>query len=106
MQQIPAYESVGTTYRNAFEYHEGWVFVDSDYTGQELCLIAHASQDDVWFKAIENGHDLHSVTAAMVFGKKWEAATEETCAFKAKKDKCKCKGHKTLRTAIKTINFG
>jgi hypothetical protein len=106
MQQIPAYEAVGTRYRNCFIYEKGWKFVDSDYTGQELCLIAYASQDDVWYKAIERGEDLHSVTAAMVFGKKWTDATQEGCVFESKRDKCKCKGHKTFRTAIKSVNFG
>jgi len=106
MQQIPAYEAVGTAYRNCFIYTPGWKFVDSDYTGQELCLIAHASQDDVWYKAIEKGEDLHSVTAAMVFGAKWDSATQEGCVYKSDKQKCKCSGHKTLRNAIKTINFG
>lgn len=93
-------------YRNSFIYDEGWDFVDSDFTGQELALIAHASQDDVWRVAIENGEDLHSITASMVFGRKWEVATESDCTFKKTKQKCSCKGHKTLRTAIKTINFG
>lgn len=106
MQQIPAYEAVGTRYRNCFTYEPGWKFVDSDYTGQELCLIASASQDDVWYKAIERGEDLHSVTAAMVFGKKWTEGTEEGCVFALKRDKCKCKKHKTLRNAIKSVNFG
>ena len=106
MQQIPGYEAVGNRYRNCFIYEPGWKFVDSDYTGQELCLIAFASQDDVWYKAIERGEDLHSVTAAMVFGKKWTDATQDGCVFVTKRDKCKCKGHKTFRTAIKSVNFG
>jgi DNA polymerase I-like protein with 3'-5' exonuclease and polymerase domains len=93
-------------YRNSFTYDPDWVFVDSDFTGQELCLIAFASQDDVWYKAIERGEDLHSVTAAMVFGRKWTAATQGDCVFATDRQKCKCAGHQTLRTAVKTINFG
>jgi len=134
MQNIPAKEKVGTRYRNAFEYTPGWKFVDSDFSGQELALIAHAAQDEVWFTAIQNGQDLHSVTAEMVFKDKWKNATSPGCtyynasyvkgddvltveAYKAAgepegftyftgKQKCKCKGHKTLRSGVKTINFG
>lgn len=106
MQNIPAKESVGTRYRNCFIYQPGWKFVDSDYTGQELALIAFASNDDVWYKAIERGEDLHSVTAAMVYGHEWEIATDDHCDFRLYRQKCKCKKHKLLRNAIKTINFG
>lgn len=125
MQQIPAKESPDeivkpwleanpgkkptdyyNRYRNCFTYTPGWEFVDSDYTGQELCLIAFVSQDDVWLKAIERGEDLHSVTAQMVFGTEWERATDSGCAYQAHKQKCKCAGHKRMRTAVKTINFG
>lgn len=106
MQNIPAKESIGNRYRNAFIYTSGWKFVDSDYTGQELALIAFASKDDVWYKAIERGEDLHSVTASMVYGAEWEKYSEDGCSFKLKRQKCKCKGHKTLRNAVKTINFG
>lgn len=125
MQQIPAkegFEEIGEIwlknnpgkkmsdfylrYRNAFFYLKGWDFVDSDYTGQELALIAESSQDEVWFEAIKEGKDLHSVTASMVFGKAWEKETLSTCAFAANHQKCKCPGHKTMRNKIKTVNFG
>lgn len=134
MQNIPAKEKVGTRYRNAFEYTPGWKFVDSDFSGQELALIAHAAQDEVWFTAIQNGEDLHSVTAEMVFKDTWKKGQEENCTyynpsyvkgddvltiaayneagkpegfkFCKGKQKCKCKKHKTLRTGVKTINFG
>lgn len=93
-------------YRNCFYSVNGWKFVDSDLVGQELALIAFASKDDVWSTTIERGEDLHSVTAAKVFGKRWDAAAELGCDFVRNKQKCKCKGHKTFRNAIKVINFG
>ena len=72
MQNIPAKKSVGNRYRNCF-YTPGRLIVDSDYTGQELCLIAFGSQDPVWLECLRTGQDLHSVTAAMVFEKDWKA---------------------------------
>lgn len=114
MQQIPAKEEVGNRYRNCFLPHdEGWLIVDSDYASQELVMIAFISNDPVWLGALKRGEDLHSVCAELVFGQEWKRAAEKDCAYYALKpdgtpahQKCKCKGHKTLRTDVKTINFG
>lgn len=93
-------------YRNAFIWHAGFKFVDSDYRSQELAVIAQLAKDEAWFQAILNGDDLHSVTAAMVFGAKWSNAAQPDCKYTATRQKCKCPGHKTMRNAIKSINFG
>jgi DNA polymerase I-like protein with 3'-5' exonuclease and polymerase domains len=106
MQNIPAKESVGTRYRNAFVAEEGWVYVDSDYASQELVVIAFISGDPVWTKALKEGKDLHSVCAELVFKDKWKRAAEPDCAYYKTQQKCKCKGHKRLRDSVKTINFG
>lgn len=106
MQQIPAKESVGNRYRNCFIAPPDWKFVSSDYNSQELVVIAEISQDPVWIDALQKGEDLHSICAALVFGNEWTLAAEPGCAFVAHKDKCKCKKHKTMRTAVKTVNFG
>lgn len=113
MQNIPAKESVGNRYRNCFIAPEGWRFVDSDYSSQELVCIAYLSKDPVWQDALEKGQDLHSVAAEVVYGRKWKDAAESGCAYyhlntegKPSKEKCKCKKHKTMRQACKTINFG
>lgn len=105
MQQIPSKEHLQNRYRESFKYKD-WPWVGSDYKGQELACIAHIAQDDVWFEAIKNDLDLHSITAAMVFKEKWKAATEPGCIYEKEKQKCKCSGHKVLRSATKTINFG
>jgi DNA polymerase I-like protein with 3'-5' exonuclease and polymerase domains len=105
MQQIPA----DNMYRNCFEPGiPGWVFVSADYTSQELTLIAHASQDPVWLKALKDGQDLHSVCAELVFGKDWLNSADPDCAYYKdnSKQKCECKRHKKLRQSVKTINFG
>ena len=102
MQQIPA----DNDYRNCFIAEDGWSYVSSDFSSQELCIIAFASQDPVWLDALEQGQDLHSVCADLVYGEEWAAAADDDCAYMAGKQKCDCKGHKKLRTAVKGINFG
>ena len=42
----------------------------------------------------------------MVYGHEWEIAADDHCDFRLYRQKCKCKKHKLLRNAIKTINFG
>ena len=106
MQNIPSKEHLENRYRNAFIWKPGFTFVDSDYAGQELCCIADMAKDPVWFEAIKRNEDLHSVTASMVFGSKWKDGVEDTCVFESTKQKCKCKKHKSMRTATKTVNFG
>lgn len=117
MQNIIVTEEVGTRYRNAFICEPGWTFVDSDFTGQELALIAWASKDPIWIGAIERGEDIHSIVAEMMFGLKWVEGTEEGCTYYAQridekgnivqgKQKCNCKKHKPLRYDSKNIDFG
>jgi DNA polymerase I-like protein with 3'-5' exonuclease and polymerase domains len=117
MQNIPAKESVGNKYRNAFLPPAGWSFVSSDYVSQELIIIAYLSRDPVWLEALSKGQDLHSICAEMVFKSKWRDAAEEGCAYYKpttdekghrvfSKVKCSCKKHKYMRNGVKTINFG
>ena len=69
MQQIPS----DNTFRNCFITEPGG-FVSSDYSSQELNVIAHGSQDPVWLDALEKGLDLHGVCADLVFEDKWRDA--------------------------------
>jgi DNA polymerase-1 len=103
MQQIPA----DNEYRNCFiSGDDDWVFVSGDYSSQELCIIATGSKDPVWIKALEDGEDLHSVCAELVYGKEWQDAAELDCVYIQSKAKCNCTKHKKLRTNVKSINFG
>ena len=102
MQQIPA----DNRYRNCFITDPDHVFVSADYSSQELCIIAHGSKDPVFNHALRNGHDLHSVCAALVFGERWKEGALDSCAFEQGFKKCDCPEHKKLRTAVKSINFG
>lgn len=102
MQQIPADNS----FRNCFTAPEGWCFVSSDYSSQELNVIAFGSKDPVWIKALQEGQDLHSVCAELVYGEEWINSAEDDCNYLLAKGKCDCPKHKKLRTNVKTINFG
>ena len=102
MQQIPG----NNIYRNCFLAPEDWVFVSSDYSSQELNVIAYGSQDPVWLQALQKGQDLHSVCAELVYGEQWTNAAEDDCNYLLAKGKCNCPQHKKLRTNVKTVNFG
>jgi DNA polymerase I-like protein with 3'-5' exonuclease and polymerase domains len=102
MQQIPA----DNKFRNCFVANEGYVYVSADYSSQELCIIAEGSKDPVWHKVLEEGQDLHSVCADLVYGEEWIDAAEDDCVYLKSRQKCDCPGHKKLRTNVKTVNFG
>jgi len=102
MQQIPA----DNKYRNCFVCPQDWVFVSSDYSSQELNVIAYGSKDPVFLEALENNQDLHSVCADLVFQEKWEQTRLDDCSYYVNKSKCNCPEHKKLRTQVKSINFG
>lgn len=117
LQNVTVKEFVGTRYRNAFVAPEGWKYVSSDFTGQEVALIAYVSKDPVWLKAIIENKDVHSICAELVYKKRWKDAAESNCEYykmvvdengtlKPYHQKCSCKKHKVLRSAIKSINFG
>ncbi len=110
MTQIPNFEdddpAIAYRYRNCFYAAEGFTFVDCDYVGQEIVVVAELSKEPVWLNALQNGWDIHSSTAAVVFKKEWLATAEPDCAFQLSKQKCKCKRHKVLRQNTKEINFG
>lgn len=109
MQNIPHTDE----YRQCFMARPGFKIVSVDYASQELRLIAEGSKDPVWLEAIAHDQDLHSVCAELVYGELWERHAADDCAYYARdaqgnmlKQKCSCKGHKALRTNVKTINFG
>lgn len=109
LQQIPG----DNRYRNCFVAAPGWKYVSSDFASQELAIIAHGSRDPVFLEALENGKDLHSVAAEVIYRAQWKAAALDNCEYYAvdsqgiqKYEKCECPLHKKKRTAVKTINFG
>jgi DNA polymerase I-like protein with 3'-5' exonuclease and polymerase domains len=92
MQNIPA----KAEYRNCFVPRQGFKMVSCDFSGQELRLCAEGSQEPLWLDAFNNGEDLHSKAASMVF----KISLEEV------RDKPEFLRGKSYRDAAKTVNFG
>ena len=84
VQQIPHEDE----FRRCFVAEEGNTLVIADYSQIELRILAEVSEDTGFVEAFQNGDDLHSVTAATMFG----VAKDEV--------------DKEQRTAAKRINFG
>lgn len=91
LQQIPRNQPEAP-FRECFNPGEGYKFVISDYSSMEMRILADLSGDEKFINAIRNGYDLHSYTAALMFG------LEYSEDFKKK--------HGDLRQAAKAINFG
>jgi DNA polymerase I len=68
LQNIPIRTELGREIRAAFVPEPGWKLVVADYSQIELRLLAHFSKDPILCEAFEAGEDIHSRTAAEVFG--------------------------------------
>ncbi|MEE8210048.1 MAG: DNA polymerase, partial [bacterium] len=68
LQNIPVRTEVGRRIRRAFVAEEGWRLLSCDYNQIELRILAHLSQDPVLMEAFSAGEDIHTLTAAEVFG--------------------------------------
>ena len=68
LQNIPMRTELGREIRAAFVPRPGWKFIVADYSQIELRLLAHMSDDKVLVEAFRNGEDIHTRTAAEVFG--------------------------------------
>ncbi len=88
LQNIPIRTELGREIRAAFVPREGWQLIVADYSQIELRLLAHMSRDPVLLDAFTEGEDIHTRTAAEVFGVGPMAVTPE------------------LRRNAKAVNFG
>jgi DNA polymerase I len=88
LQNIPVRSESGMTIRRAFVPREGWTFVVADYSQIELRVMAHMTQDDGLVSAFKEGQDIHTATAARVFGVTPDLVSPE------------------MRRRAKVINFG
>ncbi|MBQ2957627.1 MAG: DNA polymerase I [Clostridia bacterium] len=88
LQNIPVRTPLGREIRSAFVAQEGWTLVDADYSQIELRVLAHMSGDEVMCEAFRLNQDIHSRTAAEVYGVPIEEVTGE------------------MRSAAKAVNFG
>jgi len=69
LQNIPIRTAEGRRIRQAFVAPDSnTVIVAADYSQIELRLMAHLSSDPGLLKAFQNGIDVHSATAAEIFG--------------------------------------
>ncbi len=75
LQNIPIRTSDGKHIRESFIAEPGGVLVSVDYSQIELRLMAHLSSDAGLLEAFAKGHDIHSYTAAEVFGAPLDAVS-------------------------------
>ncbi|MBR3795182.1 MAG: DNA polymerase I [Clostridia bacterium] len=88
LQNIPVRTEMGREIRRAFIARPGHVLVDADYSQIELRLLAHLSGDEAMQDAFNRGQDIHTRTAAEVFGVPLEDVTPQ------------------MRSSAKAVNFG
>ncbi|WP_144392630.1 DNA polymerase I [Pleionea sediminis] len=88
LQNIPIKNEAGRSIRQAFVAPKGRKIVAADYSQIELRIMAHLSQDEGLLEAFSNDKDIHTATAAEVFGVAESAVTQEQ------------------RRSAKAINFG
>ncbi len=68
LQNIPIRTELGREIRAAFIAEPGHVLLSADYSQIELRLLAHFSGDPLLIEAFRRGDDIHTLTAAEVFG--------------------------------------
>ena len=68
LQNIPIRTELGRQIRAAFIAEPGYVLLAADYSQIELRLLAHYSSDPLLVEAFRRGDDIHTLTAAQVFG--------------------------------------
>lgn len=78
LQNIPIRSELGRKMRKFFiPKNEDYVLVDADYSQIELRVLAAISGDMHMIRAFAEGEDIHTMTAASVFGVSPESVTEE-----------------------------
>ncbi|MBR2512481.1 MAG: DNA polymerase I [Halomonas sp.] len=68
LQNIPIRTEEGRKIRQAFIARPGYRIVAADYSQIELRIMAHLSEDKGLLDAFADGRDIHTATAAEVFG--------------------------------------
>ena len=75
LQNIPVRTDMGAEIRKMFIPKPGCVLVDADYSQIELRVLCHIADDPVMQDAFISGMDIHTATAAQVFGVSPEQVT-------------------------------
>lgn len=69
MQNIPVRTELGREIRRMFiAERPDWCLIDADYSQIELRVLAHIADDEAMKLAFASGDDIHTQTAATVFG--------------------------------------
>ena len=77
LQNIPIRTELGRNIRKAFRSADGWQLGAFDYSQIELRILAHMCQDDNLVNAFQEGIDVHTVTAALMFEEDQDQVTKE-----------------------------
>jgi len=88
LQNIPIRTPAGRRIRQAFVAPPGYRLLAADYSQIELRIMAHLSEDEGLLRAFASDQDIHTATAAEVFGLELDAVTANE------------------RRSAKAINFG
>jgi DNA polymerase-1 len=88
LQNIPIRTELGREIRRAFVAAPGHLLLSVDYSQIELRIVAHMAGDKAMIKAFKEDQDIHSATAAAVFGIDPEQINPE------------------MRRRAKAVNFG
>jgi DNA polymerase-1 len=89
LQNIPIRTDLGQEIRRGFKpQSDNTVLVSADYSQVELRILAHIADESHLCEAFSNEEDIHSATAAKIFGVELEAVDSE------------------MRSRAKAINFG
>jgi len=68
LQNIPIRSVEGRRIRGAFIAEPGWIILSADYSQIELRILAHLSQDQRLIESFKHEEDIHTRTAAEIFG--------------------------------------
>lgn len=88
LQNIPVRDEWGKAIRRAFVPEKDWLLLSADYSQVELRILAHFSGDEAMMEAFKREQDVHTHTAALLFGCDEASVTEE------------------MRRKAKSVNFG
>ncbi len=80
LQQIPA----DSTFRGGFTPSPGYKFITGDYSQAELRIMAELSEDENFMEAYLNNKDLHTLTAAQMYGIPVDEVRHDVERFQAK----------------------
>ena len=88
LQNISIRDELGKEIRKAFVAQEGYHLLSADYSQIELRMLAHMANEDHMIKAFNEGLDIHTKTATLIFGCTPEEVDDQK------------------RRIAKTVNFG